>query len=264
MAALQKKNCIGFGVWVFAATLIAAPVASAHFQALLPEPALVTAETAKNVTLDIVFTHPMECGPAMEMGKPAQFGVLVEGQKTDLLNALEEREVDGKAAYRASYAVKAPGDHVFYIEPAPYWEPAEQKMIIHYTKVVVDAYGAEEGWDAMVGFPVEIEPLVRPYGLWAGNVFRGIVRKDGKPVPFAEVEVEYWNADAKVRPPADPFVTQVVKADQNGVFSYAMPKAGWWGFAALVDGDAPLENPDGEPADVELGGLIWVKCENME
>ena len=57
-------------------------------------------------------------------------------------------------------------------------------MIIHYTKVVVNAMGAEEGWDTLVGFPVEIEPLVRPYGLWTGNAFRGIVKKHGEPVPF--------------------------------------------------------------------------------
>ena len=82
---------------------------------------------------------------------------------------------------------------MFFIEPAPYWEPAEQKMIVHYTKVVVDAFGAEDGWDARVGFPVEIEPLARPYGLWTGNTFRGIVLREGKPVPFATVEVEYYN-----------------------------------------------------------------------
>ena len=28
---------------------------------------------------------------------------------------------------------------------------------------------------------------------YAGNVFQGIVKLDGKPVPFAEVEVEYYN-----------------------------------------------------------------------
>jgi hypothetical protein len=28
-------------------------------------------------------------------------------------------------------------------------------------------------------------------------------------------------------------ITQVVKADANGVFTYGVPFAGWWGFAAL-------------------------------
>jgi len=112
--------------------------------------------------------------------------------------------------------------------------------------------------------PVEIEPLVRPFGLWTGNTFRGIVKKDGKPLPFAQVEVEYYNQGKRVKIPNDAFITQVIKADANGVFSYTMPKAGWWGFAALVQGDQKMPGPDGKPAAVELGGLIWVKTVDME
>ena len=77
----------------------------------------------------------------------------------------------------------------------------------------------------MVGLPVEIEPLVRPTGLWTGNLFRGIVTKGGEPVPFAEIEVEYVN-DGSIAAPNDAFVTQVIKADAGGVFAYAMPRAG--------------------------------------
>lgn len=256
----------GFGKSIVAALCLvaAASAAMAHFQVLMPSSNMVTAEGARTVALDIVFTHPMEQGPVMDMGRPAAFGVLVNGEKTDLSDTLEAGDVEGMTIYSASYTLRRPGDHIFYIEPAPYWEPAEAKMIVHYTKVVVNAFGLEEGWDEMVGFPVEIEPLVRPYGLWSGNVFRGIVRKDGKPLPFAEIEVEYYNEDSEVRIPADPFVTQVVKADANGTFSYAMPRAGWWAFAALVDGDEKMESPSGEQVDVELGGLIWVKCTDMK
>jgi cobalt/nickel transport protein len=41
-----------------------------------------------------------------------------------------------------------------------------------------------------------------------------------------------------------------------------MPRAGWWGFAALIDGPA-AKAPDGKPAKTELGGLIWVKATDM-
>jgi cobalt/nickel transport protein len=114
----------------------------------------------------------------------------------------------------------------------------------------------------MVGLPVEIEPLTRPYGLWTGNLFTGVVRKNGQPVPFAEVEVE-WRNDGSVTPPAGPFVTQVLKADGNGVFSYAMPRAGWWGFAALIEGDEPMRNPEGREVPVELGALLWVRARDI-
>jgi cobalt/nickel transport protein len=104
--------------------------------------------------------------------------------------------------------------------------------------------------------------LVRPYGLWTGNLFTGVVKRGGDPVPFATVEVE-WRNDGSVEPPAAPFVTQVIKADSQGVFSYAMPRAGWWGFAALLEGDELMENPDGKQVPVELGALIWVRVRDM-
>ncbi len=206
----------------------------------------------------------MEQGPVMNMGEPVQFGVIVRGKKHDLKETLETKKVDEATTYSASYTFEAPGDHVFYIEPAPYWEPAEEVMIVHYTKVVVNAMGAGEGWDATVGFPVEIEPLVRPYGLWTGNLFRGIVKKNGKPLPFAEIEVEYYNEGSKVEIPADAFITQVIKADENGVFAYAMSRSGWWGFAALLEGDKKIKNPGGKEVDIELGALIWVKTTDMK
>jgi len=246
------------------ATLPASRSAEGHFQVLLPSADVVGPGGERTIVLDIRFTHPMEQGPVMDMGPPRRFGVMVAGRRHDLRAALRPVKSDGKSAYAHSHKITAPGDYVFFIEPAPYWEPAEEKMIIHYTKVVVDAFGAEEGWDARVGFPVEIEPLTRPYGLWAGNTFRGIVLRDGKPVPFATVEVEYDNEGGRVEPPNDAFVTQVVKADASGVFAYTMPRAGWWGFAALVEGDRKMVAPTGREVDVELGGVIWVKTVDMK
>jgi cobalt/nickel transport protein len=246
-----------------AAGLLLSPVlAVAHFQELIPSVDLVTDDTGNRISLDLTFTHPMEQGPAMAMSAPVRFGVMGPGGLEDLRSALEPVRVDDQPAFRADYLVTQPGSHHFFVEPAPYWEPAEGVMIVHYTKVVVDAHGAGEGWDDLVGLPVEIQPLTRPYGLWTGNLFRGVVLRNGKPVPFAEVEVE-WKNDGSVSIPADAFVTQVVKADAQGVFAYAMPRAGWWGFAALVEAEDPMPNPEGEPVPVELGGLIWVHARDM-
>jgi cobalt/nickel transport protein len=237
--------------------------AAAHFQVLLPSTDIVEEQDPRSVVLDLRFTHPMEQGPSMNMGRPRQFGVLVGGKRVDLLGQLKPRQVDGKSAFTCTLQTSSPGDYVVYLEPEPYWEAAEQRMIVHYTKVVIDVLGAEKGWDALVGLPVEIEPLVRPYGLWTGNTFRGIVRYHGKPVPNARVEVEYYNEGGRVKPPRDAFVTQVIKTDPNGVFSYTMPRAGWWGFAALITGEEKMKNPDGKPVEVELGGLMWVKTVDM-
>lgn len=237
--------------------------AQAHFQSLLPSADIIQNQASSRIAFDIRFTHPMEAGPLMEMDEPRQFGVLLSGKKIDLKSSLVRKKIDGHAAYSAEYTVAAPGDHVFYIEPAPYWEAVEKKSIVHFTKVVIDGFGAEQGWDELVGFPVEIQPLVRPYGLWTGNLFRGVVLKEGKPLPHAVIEVEYWNQEKKVAIPAAPFVTQTVKADAQGVFAYSMPIAGWWGFAALVDEERLSKADANHGENRELGGLIWVRVEDM-
>ncbi len=248
--------------WLLLGAALLANPAYAHFQELIPDHDILTQESGSRIGLSLTFTHPMEGGPVMPMGEPARFGVVGPKGDIDLKAQLQPIQRQGKTAYQAQYKITQPGDYSFYLEPAPYWEPAEGVMIIHYAKVVVDAFGAETGWDRELGLPVEIVPLTRPYGLWTGNLFSGIVKHGGQPVPYAEVEVE-WRNDGSITPPADPYITQVIKADREGVFHYAMPRAGWWGFAALVEGDKPLPNPQGVPVPVELGGLIWVHTHDM-
>jgi cobalt/nickel transport protein len=230
--------------------------AFAHFGMLIPSQATVSKADPKTLVLQISFSHPMEM-VGMDMAKPKAFGVLTGGSKEDLLATLKPAQVMGKAAWAAQFNIKKPGVYIFYVDPEPYWESAEDSFISHYTKVVVPAFGEEEGWDKEVGQKIEIVPLTRPFGLYAGNVFQGIVKLDGKPMPYAEVEIEFYNKDNKVEAPTEYMVTQVVKADRNGVFTYAVPKAGWWGFAALTTADFKLKK-DGKDKAVEIGGVIWV------
>ncbi len=261
---------------VFVAALfvgcLGASSVSAHFGLILPSDDIVTAQDTKTLTVQAKFLHPME-GHYMEMAKPKRFGFFHKGQKMDLTPSLQPRK--GRASdqdkdftyWETTYTVRKPGNYVFFMEPDPYWEPAEDKFIVHYTKVCVQALGLEEGWDEPIGLDTEIVPLTRPYGLWTGNVFTGRVLLKGKPVPYAEVEVEYLNESSdnpsKVLPPSDPYVTQVLKADKNGVFTYAMPRAGWWGFAALNEASWKLKK-DGKPKPVEIGAVFWVHTTDMK
>ncbi|MBI5787765.1 MAG: DUF4198 domain-containing protein [Candidatus Schekmanbacteria bacterium] len=240
--------------------------AYAHFGTLTPSDDIVTQEDSKDVKIAVKFIHPME-GHYMEMVKPKQFGVLYKGKKEDLLPALKDKKINQFTTWETVYKIKRPGDYTFYVEPTPYWEPAEDCYIIHYTKVCVAALGLEEGWGNEVGLETEIVPLTRPYGFWTGNVFTGIVKLKGKAVPYAEVEVEYLNESPEnpkqVIAPADPYVTQVVKADANGVFTYAMPRAGWWGFAALNEASWKIKH-DGQDKQVEIGAVYWVRTRDMK
>ncbi|MFH5927511.1 DUF4198 domain-containing protein [Roseomonas xinghualingensis] len=251
MSALRLWLC-GLLVW-------ASPTL-AHFQEIIPSADVLP--QGGQVTLNLTFTHPFARGPVMEMERPARVGVLKGGQQTDLSGQILRRLIDGKGAWIVRHDLVEPGAAIFFVEPQPYWEQAEGKFIVHYAKVVVDSFASGEGWDALVSLPVEIRPLTRPTGLWAGNVFMGVVLKKGKPVPFAEVEVEFVN-DGSVVAPNDAFVMQVIKADANGTFIYAKPRAGWWGFAALLEADRLRLSPDGKEPPVEEGALIWVKSTDM-
>lgn len=239
--------------------MAAATPAVAHFLEILPSADVLPEGGA--VTLDLVFTHPTAGGPVMELARPQRVGVATGETVEDLTAGLAPITRQGRRAWRLERRLERPGGVTFFVEPQPYWEAAEKKWIIHYAKVFVDAFASGEGWHEAVGLPVEIEPLTRPTGVWTGQIFRGIVRRDGAPVPFAEVEIE-WVSDGSVALPNDAFATQVIRADGAGVFAQALPRAGWWGFAALVDGPARV-GPNGETAASELGGLVWVKATDM-
>jgi len=252
---MQRYVTLGMGLMFFFGL---ANVCQAHFGVILPDKSMVMQGEDANLGLTLAFCHPFEQN-GMDMAKPKKFGVLAGKEKTDLLGTLQETKVLDKQAWKTIYTLKKPGIYAFYFDPAPYWEAAENKYIIHQTKTYVAAFGAEEGWDAEVGLKAEIVPLTRPFGLYAGNAFRGVVKFKGKPVAGADVEVEYWNADKKVTGPNDYFVTQVVKTEKNGVFTFAVSKAGWWGFSALSEEKQAIPDKDGKKKDAEYGAVMWVQ-----
>lgn len=238
---------------VFVCVLFSTHATLAHFGMVIPSDSMVMQYDDRTIKVTLSFSHPFE-GEGMELVKPVLFGVLANGKNVNLVETLEETKVMGHTAWESSYTIKRPGVYMFYMEPKPYWEPAEDCYIVHYTKTVVTAFGDDEGWDEEIGLKTEIVPLSKPYALYTGNVFQGIVRLDGKPVPFCEVEVEYYNKNGKALAPSDYMITQTIKADANGVFTYSAPKAGWWGFAALNTSEEKIKGKD-----IEIGAVLWVK-----
>ena len=55
-------------------------------------------------------------------------------------------------------------------------------------------------------------------------------------------------------------MTMTIKADANGTFTYAVPKAGWWGFCAL--GVGPDDKYKGKENSQDA--VIWVKAVDMK
>jgi len=248
-------------IWAFlmaaALFVVSAGTGMAHFGMVIPSSSNVMSNDEAEVGLTLKFWHPFE-NQGMNLVKPKVFNVYFDGEAQDLLPVLKEGKEQDKAMWEGAYKISRPGLYAFVMEPEAYWEPEEDCFIIHYTKVYVDAFGDDEGWSEPVGIKAEIVPLVRPGALYAGNSFQGVVMLDGKAVPGAEVEVEcYPGPGFAGQAPNQAMITQAVKADKNGVFTYTAPKAGWWGFAALMEGDDKIKH-EGEAKDVEIGAVLWV------
>ncbi|MEA2083177.1 MAG: DUF4198 domain-containing protein [Thermodesulfobacteriota bacterium] len=262
-------------IYIFTGLLVItmAMPALAHFQTIYtPEAAL---NKGKTIDLKLVFTHPFEAGHTMDMGKPEQFFVVRKGKKNDLLDTLKPITwtslTNSGKAYETSYKLRGMGDNVFCLVPSPYLEKEENCYIQQVTKVIINTGGFPSDWDTEIGLPAEIIPLDKPYALWTGNVFRGIVKGNGKPVPFAEIEVEYMNhkplmdknafaKDSEVEAPQDAFVTMTIKANADGEFTFGIPRAGWWGFCAL--GAGPMDKHDGK--ELSQDAVIWVQARDMK
>ena len=245
----------GITVLCFLVSIFSFTPADAHFGMVYPSTNQVDQEHPQvNVTL--TFLHPFEKS-GMDLDSPQKAYISKNGENQDLKGLLTETSFLGKKAWTLSYKPDHPGVYWFAMEPAPYWEPAENLFIIHYTKTAVSAFGGDQGWDIPIGMKTEIVPLMRPFGNYAGNTFIGKLLVKGKPFAGADVEIEHYNTENWVAP-TDMHVTQVVKTDNNGSFSFTCPLPGWWGFSALTEADFTMNGPDGKEKSVELGAVIWV------
>lgn len=245
-------------------------VASAHFQLNYTEDAMI--DRPGDVPMGLVFWHPFENGHVMGMGQPQEFFMVHRGEKTDLSDRLVPATFKGAsneaAGFKATVPVKRSGDYVVVTVPAPYYEESEDIYIQQIAKVVLNRNTLPTDWDQPVGLPTEILPLNKPYNVIVGSTFTGQVLAEGKPVPGAEIEVEYMAAE----PDLDAFSTSaptaqpmpggaiVAIADQNGVFTFGIPKAGYWGFAAL--GSGPAVEHDGK--ELSQDAVIWICAEDLQ
>jgi cobalt/nickel transport protein len=250
-----------------AAMLLATSVpALAHFQMLY------TPEMNKMGKLEfkLVFSHPAESGHVMKMDKPQEFYVINKEKKTDLLGTIKPIKwtsaTNSDEGFETTFSARG-GDYMFVLVPAPYYEKNEDSYIQQITKVITNGDAVPTDWDKPAGLKTEWVPLDRPYALYPGMTFRAVLMGDGKPVPDAEVEIEYMNytpdmkknAFAKkgnIEAPSDHFITMVHKTDANGVLTFSPPFAGWWGICALGTG------PDKKFQDKELSqdAVIWIQA----
>ncbi|MEG3618217.1 DUF4198 domain-containing protein [Magnetovibrio sp. PR-2] len=244
--------------------------ALAHFQLIYTPD--VNLEKAGNVPFKLIFWHPFENAHVMDMGQPEEFYYVLKGKKKDLRGALKPITFQGKdnvaAAYEATVPLKRTGDYIFALTPAPYLEGSEDTYIQQITKSYVNRGGIPGGWNEPLGLPTEIVPLNKPTNILAGSTFTGRLLSEGKPVAGGEIEIEFMAAEPDMtsntakQPVAGPMPggSVVAISDENGYFTFGIPRAGFWGFAAL--GSGPKTEHQGK--ELSQDAVLWIRAYDVK
>nr|WP_319516686.1 DUF4198 domain-containing protein [uncultured Cohaesibacter sp.] len=255
---------------LLASALMVSSAANAHFQ-LVYTPQ-VNLQKAGDVPFKLIFWHPFENGHVMDMATPEEFYALFKGKKIDLKESLKPMRFKGSGneadAFDATLKVKRNGDYTVVLKPAPYYEASEDIYIQQITKSYLNKGGIPTDWNEPAGLKTEIIPLNKPTNILTGSTFTGRVVSEGKPVAGAEIEVEYIAAtpDMETNTPGEvsvdpaPGGALVAISDEDGYFTFGIPKAGFWGFAALGSG------PDTEFEGKELSqdAVIWIRAYDLK
>lgn len=257
-------------LFTLAAACLWAGAVQAHFQ-LVYTPK-VNIEKPTVAPFKLIFWHPMDNGHVMDMEPPEKFFYVFKGEKIDLTKSLKSITFTGKdntaKGFETEVKIRRNGDYVFVLQPKPYFEKNEDAYIQQITKSYVNKGQMPDAWQEPVGLDTEIIPLNKPTNVLVGSTFSGQVVSKGKPVAGVEIEIEYMAAPPNVktnRPvssksASSPAGTLVAITDANGVFTFGIPKAGHWGFAAL--GSGPKKRHEGK--ELSQDAVIWIYAEDMK
>lgn len=252
----------------------------AHFQMLYtPNQAL---NKGKNIEIRAIFTHPFEDKYTLDMGKQHDTKELLEVEefysinkknKKDLKASLKPIQFQGNtnkaAAFSTKYKARRMGDHVLVLKAAPFYEEYQDIYIQQIVKTIINVAGAPTNWFEELKLDAEIIPLVKPYAIWEGSNFTGIVKAKGEIVPFAQIDISYLNRDLdiknnkmgkdKIVATHKSFITLSIRANKDGEFTFTIPKAGFWAFCA----QDLIKNKKFKNKRLKQDALIWVEAKPM-
>lgn len=251
--------------------------ALAHFQMLYtPNFAL---NKGQKIQLRHVFTHPFADKYTLDMGKQhdtktfkevEEFYVLNRKKKKDLKNTLEAIRFKGNANSGHAYKARRMGDHIFILKTAPFYEQNQDIYIQQIVKTIINVAGVATNCFDDLKLDAEIVALSKPYAIWEGSSFTGIVKTNGKTVPYAQVDIAYLNRDVNIKnnsmgkdkiiAPQSSFITLSIRTNKDGEFTFTIPKAGFWAFSA----QNLNKNKTYKGKKLKVDALLWVEAKKMQ
>ena len=251
-------------------TLLSAPPALAHFHVLWPQSEGCYAKPGEGMTWKCFWGHPFEM--LISDAQPPKGFIFNPQKQNENLTATEitlkdQASGQDRKAFELEYKPPGPGDYYLCLESPPYFIPEEQVFWQDYVKEPLHVLSGK-GWDQLVGLPVEIVPLTRPYGWPAGSVFKGQALVKKMALTRATVEIEKFTGFfvSRDQHPKDrlgaenaPLITRVTKTDHMGYFVCTLDSPGWWIISVSAPGGKKVHERKTYP--VEMRGCLWVYIE---
>ena len=244
--------------------------AMAHFQVYWPQIEGCYAKPGEAITWRYFWGHPFEM--LISDAQPPKFFMFTpQRQKENVevkeISLKDQGSVQDRKAFEVEYKPPGLGDYYLCLEAPPYFIPEDQVFWQDYVKEPLHVQSAK-GWDQLVGLPVEIVPLTKPYGWPAGSVFKGQALAKNLALTRATVEIEKFNGFfvPPDRLPRDrlgaengPRMTRVTKTDHMGYFICTLDSPGWWIISVSAPGERRVHERKTYP--VEMRGCLWVYVE---
>ena len=127
-----------------------------------------------------------------------------------------------------------------------HWKKNENIYRQKVAKLCLNNLGVTSDWpDRVLKNTPEIIPLVQPYTVYSGTLFRAeAVDDEGKIISHAKIQIEYMNytlGNIELDTTTSGFLKEeigncTIFTNSNGSFSFIPPRKGVWTFT-LVDGD---------------------------
>ncbi|MBL4844330.1 MAG: DUF4198 domain-containing protein [Planctomycetes bacterium] len=267
MGKVGIRGLVGVGL-----VLLGGVTALAHFPIVETEKGVVGIE--RPVVFLLSSGHPF-MNDRVDAPKIGRVGVYPPDRRFRSLSKTTVAVVTslGTKAYRVTHVPKFSGDWIYSFHCGETLEKP-QRRVADYVKVILHVRhetGAQVGWRRVIGDPMEIVPMTRPYLIPVGSVFRGKVvfnsklgPRDFKSRPMLEgvVEAESYTPDRRPGHSYLPANRLGVTTDRNGVFAITLPTRGWWLLTVATDGgpgEQGLSKVSQRRASlwVQVGGTVY-------
>ncbi len=247
-------------LFLTAALFLLPAAAAAHTMVLIPR-----VDQNGRKTVKAVFFHPaigdnimgirLGVDDSSKLKGLDEIYMIHEKQKKTLNHTAVPDYYTVRDEKRESYTIRLnkesgffkPGDYIIVVKHKPHWKKHEGLYREKVAKLCLNYFGVTSDWpDRVLKNMPEIIPLVQPYSVQAGTIFRAeAVNEKGRRIPHAEINIEYLNypaAETELETSKEGFLEEeladtTVFTDGSGSFSFIPPRKGLWTFT-LVNGDS--------------------------